>query len=224
MFLGSGFGCAPPLLAEVLECVSLCVRAACTPPILACGRGACFSVRDFCFHPAIPGWGVWVCVFVCALRLYRQSWLRCAVWVCVLEVGFRLCPAIPGWGVGVCVFMRARRLYPANPGLLSWCLCLGSCFWLSARNSWFGCSGVCVFRVRSACTANPGYRVRCGCLCFGSDFGCAPPFLVGVFCRVCLCARSTFTPPILAGVCGVWVRLALCLLQIMTQGWQQMGT
>ena len=39
--LGSGFGCAPPLLAGVLGCAYLCARSACTPPLLAgvCGVG-----------------------------------------------------------------------------------------------------------------------------------------------------------------------------------------
>ena len=45
--LGSGFGCAPPLLAGVLGCV--CARFACTPPLLAGVRcvGVCAWARVF---------------------------------------------------------------------------------------------------------------------------------------------------------------------------------
>ena len=93
----------------------------------------------FGFHPANPGWGVRVCLFVCSLLLY---------------------PANPGWGVGACVLVCALCLYPAIPG-----------------------SGV-----------------RCECVCLGSGFGYAPPFLAGVLGCVCLCARAACTPPILAGM------------------------
>ena len=43
----------------------------------------------------------------------------------------------------------------------------------------------------------------------GSGFGCAPLFLAGVLGRVCWCARSACTPPVPAGVCGVWVGYSL---------------
>ena len=59
---------------------------------------------------------------------------------------------------------------------------------------------------------HPAFRgsgVRCVCVCLGLGFGCAPPFLAGLFGCVYLCARYAFTPPILAEVCGacVWVFL-----------------
>ena len=110
---GSGFGCAPPLLAGVLGCVCvcLCVHSACTPPILAglCGVVVCAWAPVWAAprHSWLGCWGV--CVFVCALRLYPASlWLGCVVWVCVLGLGSRLRPATLGWGVGVCVCSCAR--------------------------------------------------------------------------------------------------------------------
>ena len=253
--LGLGFGCAPPLLAGVLGCACLCVRSACTPTLLAwpCGVGVCAPAR--------------------ALAGPRHSWLGCASRLCVLGLGFRLRSATPGWGVGLCVCLCARsgctppslvrvcgvgvcawarvlaapgdsllgcwgvcvlvcalRLYPATPGwgVRCGCVCLGSgfgcappllagvssvgvCAWarVSAvpRHSWLGCWGVCV----PVCAlrlypATPGWGVRCGCVCLCSGFGCATQLPAGVLgLCVCLCARSACTSPLLAGVCGVGV-------------------
>ena len=57
--------------------------------------------------------------------------------------------------------------------------------------------------------------MRCGCVCLGSGFGCAPPFLAGVLGRACLCARSACTSPLLAWVCAVgvcaWARVSAAL-------------
>ena len=107
-------------------CVCLCVRSACTPPLLA------------------EVFGVGVCAWAWVLAAARHSWLGCAVWVCVLGLGFRLRPATPGWAVGVmCVLVCALRLYPATPGWGVQCgrVCLGSGFG-SPRQSWLGCWGV----------------------------------------------------------------------------------
>ena len=120
--LGSGFGCAPPLLAGVLGCV----RA-----------------------PLAPS----------------HSWHGCAVWVCVFGLGFWLRPATPGWGVwAVCVL----RLHPATPGT----------------------------------------GARCGCVCLGSGFGCAPPLLAGVLGCVCAPLAPSHSWPRVrgVGVC-VWARV-----------------
>ena len=57
--------------------------------------------------------------------------------------------------------------------------------------------------------ATPGWGVRCGCVCSGWGFGCAPPLLAGVLGCVCLCARSNCNQPLLARVCGVWVGCCL---------------
>ena len=85
--LGSGFGCAPPLLAGVLGCVCVCVRALLVPRHSWLGRvvRVCFWARVSAAprHSLLGCWGV--CVFVYALHLY---------------------PATPGQGVwGVYVFV-----------------------------------------------------------------------------------------------------------------------
>ena len=66
--LGSGFGCAPPLLARVFGCVCVCVRA---PPVprhswLGCVVWVCVLGLGFQLRPTTPGWGVWVCMCLCA--------------------------------------------------------------------------------------------------------------------------------------------------------------
>ena len=65
--LGSGLGCAPPLLAGVLGCVCVCLPAPLLPrhswlgwAVWVCVLGLGFQLR-----PATPRWGV--CVFVCPL-------------------------------------------------------------------------------------------------------------------------------------------------------------
>ena len=64
-----------------------------------------------------------------------------------------------------------------------------------------------MFVTRSTYSANPGWVVRSGCVCFGSGFGCAPQFMAGLLGCVCLCARSARTPSNLAWVAGacVWI-------------------
>ena len=215
--LGSGFGCAPPLLAGLLGCVCVCVRALLGP---------------------------------------RHSWLGCTVWVYVLGLGFRLRSATPCLGVGVCVCLYAHSA--CTPPLLDGVCSVAVCAWArvsaARRHFWLGCWGVSVF-VYALCLGPgiPGWGVRCGYVCSGLGFGCAPPLLfwvlgcvcvcmrtplvprhswmgcavwqcvlglgfrlhaatpgLGVRLCVCLCARSACTPPFLAGVCGVgvcaWVR------------------
>ena len=167
--LGSGFGCAPPLLAGVLGCLCVCGRA-----------------------PLVP----------------RHSWLGSAVWVCVPGLGFRLRPATPGWGVGVCVCLWARSA--CTPPLLAGVCGVGVCAWVrvsaAPRHSWLGCRGlsllVCALRLHPA---TPGWGVRCGCVCFGSGFGCAPPLLAGVLGCVCVCGRAPLVPRHSWLGCAVWV-------------------
>ena len=158
-------------------------------------------------HSWLACWGV--CMLVCPLRLYPATpgWgVRCGC-VC-LGSGCRLRPATPGWFVGVCVWWCACS--SCTPPLLAGVCGMGVCawarVWAAPRHSWLGCWGVCVF----VCPlrlypATPGWGVRCGCLCFGSGFRCAPPLLAGVF--GCVCARVP-APPVprhsLLG-CAVWV-------------------
>ena len=67
--LGSGFICAPSLLAGVLWCVFARVRAPLVPrhSWLGCAVWVCVFGLGFQLRPATPGWGVGVCVFVCVL-------------------------------------------------------------------------------------------------------------------------------------------------------------
>ena len=65
--LGSGFGCAPPLLAGVLGCLCVCRRALLVPSHswLGCAVGVCVFGLGFRLPPATPGWGVGVCACWC---------------------------------------------------------------------------------------------------------------------------------------------------------------
>ena len=61
--LGSGFSCAPPLLARVLGCVCVRVPAPLVPrhSWLGCVMWVCVLRLRFRLRPATPGWGVGVC-------------------------------------------------------------------------------------------------------------------------------------------------------------------
>ena len=261
LFGGSGFGCAPPILAGVLGCVCVCVRAPLVPrhSWLGCAVWGCVWGVGFRLRPVYPGGGVWVCVCLCACSVCTPPLLA---WVCDMGVGvWARVPAAPRhswlgcWGV--CVFVCVLRLYPATAGLgvRCGCVCASARVLTPPRESWLGCWDVCVFVcLLRLYPATPGWGVRCGCACLGSAFGCAPLLLAGVlgcvcvcvcaphlprhswlgfvvwvcvfwigFCLrpatpgwgvwvcVCLCARSVCTPPLLARVCGVsvcaWARV-----------------
>ena len=66
--LGSGFGCAPPLLAELLGCVCLCVRVPPGPLLLLAGSAVrgCVLGLGLQSRPGTPGWGVGAYVPLCA--------------------------------------------------------------------------------------------------------------------------------------------------------------
>ena len=122
--------------------------------------------------------------------------------MCVPGFRFQLRPAFPGWDVWVCVFVCAICLYPANAGWGSWCVCLCSGFCFHPANPRWGL-GVCV-GVCNVCLHpnSPGWGVRCGCVCLGAGFGCAPLYIAGCW-GVGVCVHAPYSPPILAGVCGV---------------------
>ena len=199
--------CTPPLLAGV-RFVGVCVwaRVSVAPrhSWLGCWA-ACVVVWALCLHPATPGWGgrhgcvclgsgfacappllagvLWcLCARVRAPLVPRHSWLGCAVWMCVFGSGFRLRPASPGWGVGVCVCWCACS--SCTPPLLAGVCGLPVCAWAQVlaapRHSWLARWAVCVL-VCALCLhpATPGWGARCGCVCLGSGFGCAPPLLAG---------------------------------------------
>ena len=209
--VGSGFGCAPPLLAGVLGCVCVCVHAPLVPRHSWLGPAVwvCVLGLEFGLCAATPGWGLGMCVcvracsvctppllagvcgvVVCAWArvsaLLCHSWLECwAVCVCV-HAPLVPCHFWPGCAVWVFVLWLGFQRRPATPGLG-----FGVCLCLCARSTctghfWLGCAvWVCVLRLR--------FRLAR-----------ATPGSVGGLC-VCLCARSTCTLPLLAGVCGVGV-------------------
>ena len=218
--LGSGFGCAPPLLAGVFGCVFVCVRA---PPVpcnswLGLAVWVCVPGLRFWLRPATPGCSVAVCVCLCARSAFPLPLLTgmCGGGVCVWAWVW----AAPrhSWlaSLCVCVFVCALRLYPATPGTGLCCgsVCFGSGFgctlplqaWvlgcvcvclrapLVPRHPWLGCT-VWV------CVPGLGFRLRpatsgsavglCVYLCARS--ACTPPLLAGVFECVCFCVGA---PPV----------------------------
>ena len=191
-------------------------RRACslfTPPLLAgvCGVGWCVwpRVSDALRHSWLGCQGVRV--GVCAPPVPRHSWLGCAVWVCMFGLGFGLRPATPGWGVGVCVCWCACS--SRTPSILAWVCVLGVCararVLAAPDHSWLGCWGAWVL----ACV--PPF-VPChswlGCAVLVGVFGlgfllrpATPGWGVGV--RGCWRACSPCTPSLLAGMCGMGVRV-----------------
>ena len=173
--LGSGFVCAPPLLAGLLGPVCVCVRVPLVPrhSRLGCAVWVCVLGLGFRLRPATPGRGVGVCVCLCACSAVpHHSWVGCALWVCVLGLGFWLRPGTAGRGVGVCVWLCERSA--CTPPLLAGVCGVGVCATAPSlaapRHSWLGCWGVCVWLcAHSACTghATRGSVVRCGCVCWG---------------------------------------------------------
>ena len=209
--LGSGFGCAPPLLAGVLGCACLCVCPPCTPPLLAgvCGGGVCVWARV----SAAP----------------RHSWLGCLA-VCVLVWALCLHPATPGWGARhrcVCLGSGFGCAPPLLAGVLG-CVCAGGggsactlpplagvrtvgvCVWArvlaAPRHSWLGWWAVCVLVwALLLYPATPGCGARRGCVCLGSGVGCAGPLLAGVFGCVCAGVGAPLAPRHSWLECVPWV-------------------
>ena len=107
--------------------------------------------------------------------------LRC-VCVCVRA------PLVPlhswlGCAVSMGMFVSWPRLRPATPG--------------------WG-AGVCLCALLLY-PAIPGWGVLCGCVCFGSGFGCAPPLLPRALGSVCLCVRTALVTRHPWLECAVWV-------------------
>ena len=92
-----------------------------------------------------------------------------------------------------------------------WRLCSGlGSVWArvsaAPRHSWLECWGVCVFvsALRSY-PVLPGWAVRCGCVCLGSIFACAPPLLAGMLGCVCVCVPAPLVPR------HSWLACAVCM-------------
>ena len=232
--LGSGFGCAPPLLAGVLGCLRAPLAPSHSWPRVR-GVGVCVWARVLA-APRHSWLGCWA---MCVLHLHPATpGHGCAVWVCVSGLWFWLRPATPGWAVGLCACSACTQLLLAT-GARWGCVCFGSrfgcappllagvlgcvCAPLAPSHSWPRVRGVsvCVWaRVSAAprhswlgcwavCVlrlhpATPGTCARCDCVCLGSGFGCAPPLLGGVFGYVCAPLAPRHSWPRVRGV-GVCV-------------------
>ena len=199
--LNSGFGCAPPLLAGVLGCVCVCVRA---PLVrrhswLGCLVWVCVLGLGSWLRSPTPGWCVGVSVCLCARSACTPPLLAgmCDRCVC-LGSGLGCAPPLLSGVFGcVCVCVCAR---PAcTPPLLAGLCGVGVCAWArvsaAPRHSWLGLCGVRVF----VCAlrlylATPCRGVRCGCVRLGSGFGCAPPLLAWVLGSVCAFVRAPLVP------------------------------
>ena len=119
----------------------------------------------------------------------------------------------------MCLCLCARSA--CTPPLLAGVCGVGVCAWARVLAapcpSWLGCWGVCVF-VCALCLypATPGWGVRCGSVCLGSGFGCAPPLPAWVSGCVCAHVRPPLVPrhsTLAFVVCGfdiAW-HLFLCL-------------
>ena len=222
VWLGSGSGCAPPLLAGVSGFVSACVRAPLAPrhSWLGCAAWVCVLPLGFWLRPATPGWGVGVCVCLCGCSACtppllagacgvrvcawapvsvapRHSWLRC--WGAFVFVGaLYLYPATPGWGVRwgcVCFGSGFGCTPPLSAGVLG-CVCAGVGAPLAPRGSWLGCAPwVCVFGLGFRLhPATPGWGVGL-CFCWCGRSACTPPLLAGVRAvGVCVWARVSGAP------------------------------
>ena len=145
--LGYGIWLRPTDPGGGLRGVCLHLDFGFTPHFGARVSGGCVCVCWFGFllHLAIPGSGVRLCVFLCALRLYPAfpSW---GSWCVCLGSGFGYYPANPHRGLWVCVFLCAIHLYPAIPGrgVRCGCVCLGLDFGCHPANPGWGV-GVYVF-------------------------------------------------------------------------------
>ena len=133
LWLGSGFGCTPPLLAGVLGCVCACVGAPLVPCHLRLGCAPWVVVVGFGFRlrPATPGWGVGVCVCLCARSACTPPLLAwvCGVGVCA-SARVSAAPRHSWLGVGVCVCLCACSA--CLPPLLAGACGLGVCVWALA--------------------------------------------------------------------------------------------
>ena len=196
-------------------------------------------VSPFQLYPANPGWGSWcayvgllswprsrqswlrcwgVCVCVPVRLPSRLSWLGCVELLCVLGYRFGLRPAIPGWGfLGVCFCVRAppvpRQSWLGFVVRVSWFW-----FWLSPRPCWLGCLG-CVFECALRLyPANPGWGVRCGCVCLGS--GQLRPNIPSSAVGSCVLVRALPVPrqswpgtPVCVSGFGFWLSRRQCWLE-----------
>ena len=121
---GSGFRCAQALLAGVLGCVCVCVRALLVPCYCWLGHAlwVCVLGLGSQLPSATRGWGVEVCVCLCACSACTPPLLAV---VC---------------GVGVCACTQVSAA-PRHSWLGCWGGCVGVHPLLVPRHSWLGFVG-----------------------------------------------------------------------------------
>ena len=140
--LGSGFGCAPPLVVGMLGCICLCVPAPLVPrhSWLGCVVSVCVLALGFRLRPATRGWGVGVCVCLCARSAFIPPllagvcgvgvWVRCCLapvpvpWFvacCARCPGLRHPVAVLAWHLSVCRRFGQRRASLACLVAPRWC-------------------------------------------------------------------------------------------------------
>ena len=233
--LGSGLGCAPPLLAGVSGFVCACVCSALVPcnSWPECAVWVCVLRLGFRLRPATPGWGVGVCVCLPARSACTPPLLArvCCVDVCVwarasaaprhswLEFrGVRVClraPLVPrhSWlGCAVWLWVRGLRFRLPQPLLAGrlGCVCVCFCALLVPHHSWLGCVVLaCVFKLGFRLRpATPGWGLRCGYGCVGFGLGCPSRSWLGCW-GVCVFVSALCLYPTTLGW-GVWC-WRLCL-------------
>ena len=104
-----------------------------------------------------------------------------------LTSGFGCAPPLLAWVLGCVCFRVGAPLVPRHSwlGCVVWEGVLGLRLRLRTSTPGWGV-GVCVGALRLY-PATSGCGVLCGCVCFGSGFGCAQPLRAGVL--GCVCAR-----------------------------------
>ena len=161
-------------------------------------------------RPLTPGWGVGVCVCLCARSACTPPILAgvCSGGCPCLGSGFGCAPPLLAGVLGcVCVCVRAP-LVPRHSwlGCAVWVCVLWLWFWLRPATPGWGV-GICVcLCVPSACTP-PILAGVCGVgVCaWARVSACAPPLLAGVFGCVCVCVRAPLVPSHSWLGCALWV-------------------
>ena len=192
--LGLGFRLRPTNPGSgVRVCVRLCVHSAWSPATPGSGARCgfvCLGSVFGCAPQLLAGALGCVCVCVRAPPVPRHSWLRWAVWVCARGLWFWLQARLSWlgcWGVRACLCACSACTPPLLAGVCVVGVRAWAQVWAAPGQSWLGCCSACVFVcARRMYPTTPGWGVPCGCVCWGSRFGCAPPLLAVVLGCACV--------------------------------------